>query len=103
MPRGERARSPGPKTSSGGYWNNPGGHRREVLVDGLAGCAATSVGSTTTGSSYVEDRAKDMVLRAGENVLRRRWEAVLHEHPAVHEAAVFGIPTSASARRSPPR
>jgi long-chain acyl-CoA synthetase len=41
---------------------------------------------------YVEDRAKDMVLRAGENVYSAEVEAVLYEHPAVHEAAVFGLP-----------
>jgi long-chain acyl-CoA synthetase len=41
---------------------------------------------------YVEDRAKDMVLRAGENVYCAEVEAVIYEHPAVYEAAVFGVP-----------
>jgi long-chain acyl-CoA synthetase len=41
---------------------------------------------------YVEDRAKDMVLRAGENVYCAEVEAAIYEHPAVHEAAVFGVP-----------
>jgi long-chain acyl-CoA synthetase len=33
-----------------------------------------------------------MVLRAGENIYCAEVEAVLYEHPAVYEAAVFGIP-----------
>jgi long-chain acyl-CoA synthetase len=44
------------------------------------------------GFVYVEDRAKDMVIRAGENIYCAEVEGVLYEHPAVYEAAVFGIP-----------
>jgi len=41
---------------------------------------------------YVVDRAKDMVIRGGENIYCSEVEAALYEHPAVYEAAVFGIP-----------
>ena len=41
---------------------------------------------------FVQDRAKDMVLRAGENVYCAEVEAALYEHPDVYEAAVFGVP-----------
>jgi long-chain acyl-CoA synthetase len=41
---------------------------------------------------YVEDRAKDMVLRGGENVYCTEVEAAIYEHPSVYEAAVFGVP-----------
>jgi acyl-CoA synthetase (AMP-forming)/AMP-acid ligase II len=44
------------------------------------------------GFVYVEDRAKDMILRGGENVYCAEVEAAVYEHPAVHEAAVFGVP-----------
>jgi long-chain acyl-CoA synthetase len=44
------------------------------------------------GFVYVEDRAKDMVIRGGENIYCAEVEGVLYEHPAVYEAAVFGIP-----------
>ena len=44
------------------------------------------------GFVFVEDRAKDMVLRAGENVYCAEVEAVIYEFEAVHEAAVFGLP-----------
>ena len=44
------------------------------------------------GYVYVEDRAKDMVLRAGENIYSAEVEAIIYEHPSVYEAAVFGVP-----------
>ncbi len=40
----------------------------------------------------MQDRAKDMVLRAGENVYCAEVEAAIYEHPDVYEAAVFGVP-----------
>jgi long-chain acyl-CoA synthetase len=44
------------------------------------------------GFLYVEDRVKDMILRGGENVYSAEVEAAIYEHPAVFEAAVFGLP-----------
>ena len=44
------------------------------------------------GFLYIEDRAKDMVLRAGENVYCAEVESAIYEHPDVYEAAVFGVP-----------
>ncbi|MFP5328121.1 MAG: class I adenylate-forming enzyme family protein [Acidimicrobiia bacterium] len=44
------------------------------------------------GYVYIVDRAKDMVIRGGENVYCVEVEAALHEHPAVSDAAVIGIP-----------
>jgi long-chain acyl-CoA synthetase len=44
------------------------------------------------GYLYIEDRIKDMIIRGGENVYSVEVEAVLYEHPAVNEAAVFGVP-----------
>ena len=41
---------------------------------------------------YISDRAKDMVLRGGENIYCAEVEAAIYEHPAVYEAAVYGIP-----------
>ena len=38
------------------------------------------------------DRAKDMVIRGGENVYSVEVEAALFEHPAVADAAVIGVP-----------
>src|SRR5699024_4818215 len=44
------------------------------------------------GFVYLEDRVKDMILRGGENVYSAEVEAAIYEHPAVYEAAVFGVP-----------
>jgi len=44
------------------------------------------------GFVYIVDRAKDMVIRGGENVYCSEVEAVIYRHDAVAEAAVFGIP-----------
>jgi long-chain acyl-CoA synthetase len=41
---------------------------------------------------YRLDRVKDMIVTGGENVYSGEVEAVLYEHPAIREAAVFGIP-----------
>jgi long-chain acyl-CoA synthetase len=44
------------------------------------------------GYFYILDRSKDMIVTGGENVYCGEVEAILHKHPAVSEAAVFGIP-----------
>jgi len=44
------------------------------------------------GFVHLVDRAKDMVLRGGENVYSAEVEAAIYHHPAVAEAAVFGVP-----------
>ncbi len=44
------------------------------------------------GFVHIVDRAKDMVLRGGENVYCSEVETVIYTHPAIAEAAVFGIP-----------
>jgi long-chain acyl-CoA synthetase len=44
------------------------------------------------GFLYIVDRAKDMVIRGGENISSIEVEAALFEHPAVLEAAVFPVP-----------
>jgi long-chain acyl-CoA synthetase len=73
-----------------GYWNNPQA-TAETIVDGWL--RTGDIGRIDEeGFVYIEDRAKDMVLRAGENIYCAEVEAVLYEHPAVYEAAVFGIP-----------
>jgi len=73
-----------------GYWNKPDA-TAETIVDGWL--RSGDLGRMDDeGFLYVEDRKKDMVLRAGENVYCAEVEAAIYEHPAVHEAAVFGVP-----------
>ena len=44
------------------------------------------------GFVHIVDRAKDMVLRGGENVFCAEVEAAIYQHPDVAEAAVFAVP-----------
>jgi len=41
---------------------------------------------------YIVDRAKDVIIRGGENIYSVQVEAALFEHPAVADCAVIGIP-----------
>jgi long-chain acyl-CoA synthetase len=73
-----------------GYWNRPE-ETAETIVDGWL--RTGDIGRIDEDDFvYVEDRAKDMVIRAGENVYCAEVEAAIYEHPGVYEAAVFGIP-----------
>ena len=44
------------------------------------------------GYVFLLDRSKDMIISGGENVYCTEVEDALYSHPAVLEAAVFGIP-----------
>jgi long-chain acyl-CoA synthetase len=73
-----------------GYWNN----REETLSAFRNGLFRTGdVGyQDAEGFLYILDRLKDMIVTGGENVYSGEVEAVLYAHPAIREAAVFGIP-----------
>ena len=73
-----------------GYWGKPEA-TAEALVDGWL--RSGDLGRIDDdGYLYVEDRVKDMIIRAGENIYSAEVEAAIYEHPAVYEAAVFGLP-----------
>jgi long-chain acyl-CoA synthetase len=73
-----------------GYWKNPDESNR-AFRDGFF--RTGDIGrQDADGYFYLLDRLKDMIVTGGENVYCGEVEAVLYEHPAVHEAAVFGIP-----------
>ena len=44
------------------------------------------------GFIYLVDRVKDLIIVSGFNVYPAEVEEVLMEHPAVHQAAVVGVP-----------
>jgi len=73
-----------------GYWNLP-----EQTATALAGgwYHTGDVGyAAESGYLFIVDRLKDMVVTGGENVYTIEVEDALYRHPAVKEAAVFGIP-----------
>lgn len=73
-----------------GYWNRPDA-TAETFVDGWVRTGDIAR-IDDEGFVYIVDRAKDMVIRGGENIYCVEVESVLAEHPDVLEAAVVGIP-----------
>ena len=73
-----------------GYWNNP----EETALAFRDGMFRTGdIGyQDSEGYFYILDRAKDMIVTGGENVFSGEVEAAIYAHPAVREAAIFGIP-----------
>jgi long-chain acyl-CoA synthetase len=73
-----------------GYWNNVEETAR-AFRDGYLRTGDVGY-RDAEGFFFIRDRIKDMIVSGGENVYSGEVEAVLLEHPAVREAAVFGIP-----------
>jgi fatty-acyl-CoA synthase len=73
-----------------GYWNDPEA-TAAVFADGwlLTGDVAAR---DDEGYYRIAGRLKELVISGGENVYPAEIESVLHEHPAVAEAAVVGVP-----------
>ncbi|MCC7012811.1 MAG: long-chain-fatty-acid--CoA ligase [Planctomycetes bacterium] len=82
-----RARGP---TVTPGYWKRPEETAR-AFVDGWL-CTGDLATIDAEGYLQIVDRKKDMIISGGEKVYSTEVEHVLYEHPAVLEAAVFGLP-----------
>ncbi|MCB2046684.1 MAG: acyl--CoA ligase [Novosphingobium sp.] len=73
-----------------GYWNRPEANA-ETFVDGWL--RTGDLGKLDEeGYLTLVDRAKDMVIRGGENIYCLEVENAIFEHPDVMDAAVVGIP-----------
>lgn len=72
------------------YWKMPE-ETAEALKDGRYYTGDIGV-YDEDGFIYLLDRKKDMIISGGFNIYPAEIENVLMEHPAVHEAAVVGIP-----------
>jgi long-chain acyl-CoA synthetase len=73
-----------------GYWNKPE-QTASVLRDGFYWTGDLGY-MDDEGNVTLVDRSKDMIVSGGENVYSTEVEEVLYQHPAVLEAAVFGVP-----------
>jgi steroid-24-oyl-CoA synthetase len=81
----------GPTIMRRGYWNRPDATSEAVTPDGWF--RSGDIGRfDEDGFLYLVDRAKDMIIRGGENVYCVEVEQVLFEHPDVIDAAVVGVP-----------
>jgi len=73
-----------------GYWRLPE-ESADRLRDGWLHTG--DLGMTDDGGYiYLVDRKHDMIISGGINIYPKEVEEVLYEHPAVFEAAVFGVP-----------
>jgi long-chain acyl-CoA synthetase len=73
-----------------GYWNNPAA-TAQTFVDGWLRTGDIAR-LDEEGFCYIVDRAKDMLIRGGENIYCVEVENVLYDHPAVMDAALIGLP-----------
>jgi long-chain acyl-CoA synthetase len=73
-----------------GYWNKPEATAASFTDGWLHTGDVARIDDE--GFVFIVDRAKDMIIRGGENVYCSEVEAALFEHEAVLDAAVIGIP-----------
>lgn len=73
-----------------GYWNQPEETEHTIRNGWLyTGDLATM---DADGFFYIVGRKKEMIIASGYNVYPIEVENVIYTHPAVLEAAVFGVP-----------
>jgi acyl-CoA synthetase (AMP-forming)/AMP-acid ligase II len=73
-----------------GYWNKAEA-TAETFVDGWVRTGDIAY-LDAEGFCFICDRAKDIIIRGGENIYSSEVENVLYDHPAVTDAALVGIP-----------
>jgi len=73
-----------------GYWNKPDATAASFTRGWLHTGDVARIDEE--GFVHIVDRAKDMIIRGGENVYCVEIEGALHEHPAVADCAVIGVP-----------
>jgi len=73
-----------------GYWNKPEA-TAQTFVDGWVKTGDLAR-IDAEGFVFIIDRAKDMLIRGGENIYCIEVENVLYDHPAVMDAALVGKP-----------
>ncbi|MCG5238323.1 class I adenylate-forming enzyme family protein [Azospirillum doebereinerae] len=74
-----------------GYWNDPEATAAALTADGWLR-TGDLFRFDPDGFAHFIGRSKDMVKTGGENVAALEVENCLVQHPAVSEAAVFGVP-----------
>lgn len=91
MPAGERGEvcihSP---ANCLGYWNKPEA-TAEAFRDGWFHTGDVGY-MDDEGFLFIVDRMKEIIIRGGENISCIEVEAGIYQHPAISEAAVYGVP-----------
>lgn len=73
-----------------GYWNKPEA-TAATFVDGWVRTGDLAR-LDEEGFCFIVDRAKDMIIRGGENIYSTEVENVLYAHPSVTDCALIGLP-----------
>jgi long-chain acyl-CoA synthetase len=74
-----------------GYWNKPEATAEAIDPDGWLHTG--DLGHVDEdGFVYITDRAKDMIIRGGENIYCVEIEQRLVGHPEIADAAIIGVP-----------
>ena len=73
-----------------GYWNKPEA-TAATFIDGWVRTGDIAR-LDEEGFLFIVDRAKDIVIRGGENIYSIEVENVLYAHPAVTDCALIGLP-----------
>jgi long-chain acyl-CoA synthetase len=73
-----------------GYWRKPDA-TAETFVEGWLRTGDLAR-LDEEGFCFIIDRAKDMLIRGGENIYCVEVENVLYDHPEVMDAALVGVP-----------
>lgn len=77
--------------ATSGYWGAE--EKTRVSIDADGWVHTGDLGRLDAeGYLFLEGRSGDMIIRGGENVSPEEVEGVLHEHPAISDAAIKGVP-----------
>ncbi len=74
-----------------GYYNMPEATENAIDSEGWLHSGDLAI-RTADGFYKITGRMKDMICRGGENIYPREIEDLLHQHPAVQDVAVVGVP-----------
>lgn len=73
------------------YWRKPEATAEAISVDGWF--RTGDIGKLDPdGALYILDRAKDLIIRGGENISSAEVETAMYDHPEIQECSVFSMP-----------
>lgn len=73
-----------------GYWNNPEATAATIREGWLR--TGDLARLDDEGFCFIVGRAKEVIIRGGENIYPLEIENILYQHPAITDAGVVGIP-----------
>lgn len=84
--------------SPAGYWRDEAAAAQVFDKDGW--CTTEDIVKLDNGCVWILGRAKDMIIRGGQNIYPAEIEGLLNEHPSVAAVAVVGYPDATFGERA---